>query len=249
MSIGLDTVLGMLRGVHRSGDKATARCPAHDDRTPSLSVKAEDDGRILLKCHAGCLTEEVLAALGLNFEDVAPDRQNGNGYARMNGNGTRARGRLTIATLAKVKGFTNSDWLRERFSLREDSFGVVIPYFDADGKLIREQVRTGLKKEPGGRKIWRWNRGGDLIPYGVWLLGEARQRGELHIVEGASDVWTLALHNMSALGLPGGATAKLLKPEQVTGIKRITHLTRARRNRREVRARRDRVPADIRVHR
>ena len=31
-----------------------ARCPAHDDRTPSLSIAQGDDGRVLLKCHAGC---------------------------------------------------------------------------------------------------------------------------------------------------------------------------------------------------
>ncbi len=39
-----------------------ARCPAHDDRTPSLSL-AERDGRILVKCHAGCEQAIVVAAL------------------------------------------------------------------------------------------------------------------------------------------------------------------------------------------
>lgn len=61
-----------------------ARCPAHDDRRPSLSIREGDDGRVLLKCHAGCSTEEVLAALGLGWGDLFPD-----GHWR---NGSRPRG-------------------------------------------------------------------------------------------------------------------------------------------------------------
>jgi putative DNA primase/helicase len=46
------------------GQGFKARCPAHDDRTPSLSV-CEDDGRILLHCHAGCTFEDICRAGGL----------------------------------------------------------------------------------------------------------------------------------------------------------------------------------------
>ena len=48
------------------------RCPTHDDRTASLSVKQRDDGRILLCCDAGCKTEEVCAALVLKVSDLMP---------------------------------------------------------------------------------------------------------------------------------------------------------------------------------
>lgn len=50
------------------------RCPAHDDRNPSLSVKVEDDGRILFRCRAGCAQNEVIDALGLTFSDLFPER-------------------------------------------------------------------------------------------------------------------------------------------------------------------------------
>lgn len=40
-----------------------ARCPAHDDHDPSLSLKDADDGRILVKCHAGCPQTAVIDAL------------------------------------------------------------------------------------------------------------------------------------------------------------------------------------------
>ena len=41
------------------------RCPAHDDKTPSLSIKQGDDGKALLYCFAGCTFEKIVAALGL----------------------------------------------------------------------------------------------------------------------------------------------------------------------------------------
>lgn len=61
----------------RADDKWEARCPAHDDRSPSLTVAAGGDGRVLIHCHAGCAVEEIAAALGLTLADLfvpkAPD--------------------------------------------------------------------------------------------------------------------------------------------------------------------------------
>lgn len=47
-----------------------ARCPAHQDRSPSLSVREGRDGRVLLKCFAGCSVEAVCAALGIRVSDL-----------------------------------------------------------------------------------------------------------------------------------------------------------------------------------
>ena len=48
-------------------------CPAHADRSPSLQVCRTGDGKILLKCFAGCTTEAVVGALGLKMSDLFPD--------------------------------------------------------------------------------------------------------------------------------------------------------------------------------
>jgi putative DNA primase/helicase len=48
-------------------------CPSHDDDRPSLSVACGRDGAALLHCHAGCATEDVVAALGLTMADLFPD--------------------------------------------------------------------------------------------------------------------------------------------------------------------------------
>ena len=61
---------GKLDKSKRTGDKLTARCPAHDDKTPSLSVKIGDNDCVILKCFAGCPTDAVLDALGWTMRDL-----------------------------------------------------------------------------------------------------------------------------------------------------------------------------------
>ena len=55
--------------VKASGSTAIAQCPTHDDRDPSLSVRAIE-GSVLLKCHAGCDNADVLAAIGCTLRDL-----------------------------------------------------------------------------------------------------------------------------------------------------------------------------------
>jgi len=66
-------VLDRLDGLAlKSEHEAMARCPAHDDKNPSLSVKAED-GKLLLKCFAGCSVDEILDATGVAKRDLFAD--------------------------------------------------------------------------------------------------------------------------------------------------------------------------------
>ena len=50
-------------GGCRAGGGWVARCPAHDDRDPSLSVRDGDNGKVLVCCHAGCEQQAVIASL------------------------------------------------------------------------------------------------------------------------------------------------------------------------------------------
>jgi hypothetical protein len=69
----VERLLAKLRGVHGGGDgRYTALCPAHDDRSPSLGVSVAEDGRVLLRCFAGCETQKVLDSLALTWEDLYP---------------------------------------------------------------------------------------------------------------------------------------------------------------------------------
>ena len=50
-------------GGRKAGGGWTARCPAHDDHTPSLSIRDAVDNKVLVRCHAGCNQERVITAL------------------------------------------------------------------------------------------------------------------------------------------------------------------------------------------
>ena len=51
-----------------------AKCPAHPDRSPSLSVRETDDGTVLVRCFAGCGAADIVAAVGLELRDLFPER-------------------------------------------------------------------------------------------------------------------------------------------------------------------------------
>jgi putative DNA primase/helicase len=50
-------------GGHRAGATWMARCPVHEDRSPSLSISAGKGGKVLVRCHAGCDQRDLIAAL------------------------------------------------------------------------------------------------------------------------------------------------------------------------------------------
>jgi hypothetical protein len=52
----------------------TACCPAHEDKSPSLSVREADDGRVLVHCFGGCDVHAVLGAVGMDMTDLFPER-------------------------------------------------------------------------------------------------------------------------------------------------------------------------------
>lgn len=63
-------LLSRLAGVTKTADGWRARCPAHADRQPSLSISEGSDGRVLVHCHAGCSTESICQSLGLSVNDL-----------------------------------------------------------------------------------------------------------------------------------------------------------------------------------
>lgn len=57
----------------KPNDKWLACCPAHNDKSPSLSVSLANDGKILLYCFAGCSIEEVTEALDIDLSELFPN--------------------------------------------------------------------------------------------------------------------------------------------------------------------------------
>lgn len=73
MTSPIENVLGRLEKVkQRASGQWSARCPAHDDKSPSLSVRETPEGAILLHCFAGCRVIDITSALNLEMSSLFP---------------------------------------------------------------------------------------------------------------------------------------------------------------------------------
>jgi putative DNA primase/helicase len=181
-----------------TGRAWVGRCPAHSDQTPSLSVADASDGRVLVKCFAGCSFHQIVAALGLEPRDFYPGR------AKV----APAEKGVTVNRLAFEKRL-DAKWLREFAGVEDTKWdganAVGIPYRDATGAVLFTRIRHGLSGTTGTHHPK--GVGGAL--YGLWLLELFRQRGgPLLIVEGETDCWALWSHGFNALGVPGASNKK-----------------------------------------
>lgn len=73
----IDLLLTRLDGVKKAGKGYIAKCPAHSDRTASLSVAEGTDGRCILHCFSGCAALDVVQSVGLQLVDLFPRRIHG----------------------------------------------------------------------------------------------------------------------------------------------------------------------------
>lgn len=70
-SAPVEAMLARLERVKRNGDRGwTCRCPAHEDKSSSLSVTEGRNGSVLLNCFAGCPAISIVHALGLQMKDL-----------------------------------------------------------------------------------------------------------------------------------------------------------------------------------
>lgn len=71
-----ETLLQSLEKVRQTAPgRWVARCPAHTDKGPSLSVRETDDGKVLVHCFAGCSTHEIVSAVGMTVDQLFPPRE------------------------------------------------------------------------------------------------------------------------------------------------------------------------------
>jgi hypothetical protein len=198
----LDAVLTRLDKVSRSGQGYKARCPAHRDRQPSLSITVGHDGRVLLKCHAGCTTEAIVSSLDLKMADLfrADERRNGTLDSRLArlSNGAKREGRES----EQAKETPAREIGRIRYEIR-----------DPDGTLVAVHVRVdvsdgsknvyweGPSREPdlGGREL-------ETLPlYGVVRLAALPDVASVVVAEGEKATEALWRAGINAVGTVTGA--------------------------------------------
>jgi len=107
--MGVD-LLSRLSGVRSTGrDRWIAKCPAHDDRSPSMTVRLLPDGRVLLHCFAGCDTQAVLDAMGLTFGDLFPEPLTRDALPRVRGGISAHEALQCLRTESAIVAITASD--------------------------------------------------------------------------------------------------------------------------------------------
>lgn len=70
--MNFDEIVNCFNVRQRSSDKVQACCPAHADERASLTISRGNKGTVL-RCHAGCKTEDILKTVGLTMRDLFDD--------------------------------------------------------------------------------------------------------------------------------------------------------------------------------
>lgn len=171
----LDEIKARLQNVHGG----SARCPAHEDKSNSLSVTEGKNGRVLLKCHAGCTTEKICGALGITVADLFSETLQ-----------KKEKPRKEKREFVAKYDYTdeNGAFLYRKTRYRTESGGKTFVWTHKDGKEM---------------KIGRG--GAEPVLYNLW---EAADKPELYMVEGEKDVETLRRMGLTAVSVPDGAASK-----------------------------------------
>jgi hypothetical protein len=172
------------------------RCPAHDDKTASLSVSQSDTGKLLVNCFASCAVEEVLGRVGLKLSDLMPPKEE-----------RKAEKARIIGPVIEAYDY-------------EDENGVLIY------QVTRHHPKTFLQRRPHPVNGWEANLNGVVkVLYHLPALLAGIQRGDnVYLVEGEKDVHTLESWGLTATTNAGGAGAWGNNPRYIETLKDATRL-------------------------
>jgi hypothetical protein len=198
--------------LKRSGrDLVSARCPLHDESTPSFHVYVEQNRwHCFGACGAGGSSIDLLMRAGV--EPTALDAAKALATKFSIDIRESKRKNLTVSDYGDFCALP-ADFLRQVFDLGSSDAGVEIPYKDEGGAVVSVQRRHKLEKGKRKDNRFSWRKGDKILPYGLWMLLPASNR--LTIVEGPSDVHVLTHCGIAALGIPGASN---FKPEMVSHL-------------------------------
>lgn len=187
----VELVLSKLPDAKRSGHGWQSPCPAHDDQRPSLSIGEGDNGRVLLRCHAGCTAQAIAQAIDLRMSDLMPLDNSGEWGHKRRVDASKRVGeakphrqpRASWATPAEAIASLRENLGQENASWRYDdpqgqATGYVIRWDTPQGKTIRPIYRTDAG---------RWSIGGMPAPrplYGLSDLLRAPEGSRIYVCEG-----------------------------------------------------------------
>lgn len=180
-----ELVLPKLSGIRKIADGYTARCPAHEDNSPSLSIKQGANQPVVFHCFAGCEQDAILDALGLTWTDVSAPRE-------------ERRDDDEVWTPAGPA----SDVYDYRDEYGKLLFQVLRVPQPGGKKTFRQRVPDATAKSG-----FRWSIGDTRrVPYRLpEALAAVAEGREVYIVEGEKDVHSLVRSGVAATCNPQGA--------------------------------------------
>lgn len=172
----VERLLSKLPDAKQAGKGWSARCPAHEDRRASLSVGEGEDGRALVKCHAGCTFNAICGAVGLRVVDLMPTADK-------------------LPAPSKPKGKPR---IVAQYDYRNEAGNVVF-------QVVRYEPKDFKQRRPDGKGGWTWSvKGVRVVPYRLpELLAEPAR--PVVVVEGEKDADALARMGVLATCNAGGA--------------------------------------------
>ncbi|HKW63598.1 MAG TPA: AAA family ATPase [Candidatus Acidoferrum sp.] len=196
-----EAVLWRFQGLRRNGSGWMARCPAHADKNPSLSIN-EGEGKILLKCFAGCTTEAVCAAAGIELSELFSD----NGarpriiaeynYPDENGNQLFQVVRLEPKTFRQRRPDGNGGWKWNLDGVRRVIYRLpealmAKSVLVCEGEKDCEAARAlGIVAtcNPGGARKWREEHSEYLRGKQITIIADADEPGRKHAQQVAASL-------------------------------------------------------------
>lgn len=200
MNETLKKILNELRGVMRSGAGWVAMCPAHDDKRQSLSIAIGEDGKVLMKCHAGCTIYEICAAMKVEVKSLFPDSEEQPvvyvGSSQLN----------IVAT----------------YPYRDPETG------DLLSEVVRLEPKSFRQRRPDGKGGWIYQLGDvKRVLYRLWDLGQLKKKSErkaVCFVEGEKDadaLWAIGLPATTSLGGASAWRSEYALQAKGAGIERV----------------------------
>ena len=194
----LELVLSHLDSVSETSSGHQAQCPAHDDGSPSLSITEDSGGKVLLHCHAGCHTEDVVDALGLEWRDLFPDDVDAS-WKPWDGD------LVDRYTYHEADGTPLFQVVR--YEMRDPSHPAYGDKTFRQHAYLPEHPDAGQFDCEPGYVSGRSKHGVKPVLYRLPRVQKAIEYGDtLYLVEGEKDVQTLEKMGLTATCNPGGAS-------------------------------------------
>lgn len=190
----LQELLPRFEGARKLGPQSyQCKCPAHYDNRASLTL-SEKEGKILIHCHAGCDTRDILEAVGLSFKDLGEPKR-----ASWRERLERSRGKRIEAV----------------YDYRDESGAYLYSKVRFEGKDIRY-----ITVDEANDRCSYCKTAGRAALYNLPALLKAIEAGaDVYIVEGEKDVETLRKLGLTATTAGGVQDWRRAYAHYFTGAK------------------------------